>query len=178
MAKTPPRKIAAKKKEVTSPLSSLSIYGKQEMQRIAREDSDKRIAKEVLRSPAADTLWELSGGGKPIRSNTYANLVGGAAKVGALYNPALDAVGINPDEIRNNDNNEETQNTALRFLSHEAGHRADFRRPYDAPGKNAPFKAPSGFCPAFRCHAGEFIDPPFFFLAIAIKQHKQLKKAK
>ena len=115
------------------------------MQRIAQSDSNKRIAEEVLRSPAADTLWELSGGGKPIRTNTYAALMGGrgrSAKAAALYNPALDAVGINPAGLEDNYNDEENRNQALKYLSHEAGHRADFRR-YDTPGKNAPFKVPS-----------------------------------
>lgn len=152
MAQTPPRKIAAKKKALPLPLSSLGIYEKQEMQRIAREDSNKRIAKEVLRSPAADTLWELSGGGKPIRTNTYAELAGlggnnSSGRLGALYNPVLDAVGINPAALDNNQGDAENRDTALNFLSHEAGHRVDFRRggvyPYDAPGKNAPFKVPS-----------------------------------
>jgi hypothetical protein len=158
VAQTPPRKIAAKKKEVTSPLSSLSIYGKQEMQRIARENSDKRIAEEVLRSPAADTLWEISGGGKPVTAANKTDLtlrikrITGSDPLGYYQPPFLqkfgDQVVINPTKLNYADNPDKkfdsdiARSIAMQALTHEAGHRADIRR-NNAPGENAPFKVPS-----------------------------------
>ena len=106
----------------------------------------RRIAEEALLSPAADTLWEISGSGKPIRTNTAAEVLGRFQRNSAAYFPLWDGVGINPAELQSSDY-KENQNNALHALSHEAGHRADFRR-NDAPGRNAPFKLPDVELPA------------------------------
>ena len=120
------------------------------MQRIAREDSDKRIAEEVLRSPAADTLWEISGGGKPTTLANAPSLpqrIKGFTPLG-YYQKFGDQVVINPTKLNYADDPDKkfdsdiARSIAMQALTHEAGHRADIRR-NDAPGENAPFKVPS-----------------------------------
>jgi hypothetical protein len=102
----------------------------------------KKIVGETLRSPAADTLWQISGGGKP---TTFSNLVATVllrARNGlAGYNPIFDNVIMDPSQESLNKNPEESMGVALNALSHEAGHRADFRRS-NPPGRNAPFRLP------------------------------------
>jgi len=113
----------------------------------------KRIAQEVIRSPAADTLWQISGGGAPLTgtgalANIGANLGGGWA---GYYRPVSDNITINPSVFKMYGSSPEEEAWAkedmLRTLSHEAGHRADLAlfnvaRGKKAPGRDAPFRVP------------------------------------
>lgn len=103
----------------------------------------QQLAERTLNSPAADTLWQISGGGKPFRSASRLSSLP-ISVMGALagYNPIFDKIVFNPSHshLSDLDPNVSAYN-ALNAMSHEAGHRADFKRS-DAPGKNAPFKLP------------------------------------
>jgi hypothetical protein len=101
----------------------------------------KRVAEETLRSPMADTLWQISGGGKPFTmSSPVAMIRERASGAIASYRPLLDIVGLDPSALDGNENN--MRSDATRSVSHEAGHRADSRLS-NAPGRNAPFRLPS-----------------------------------
>lgn len=119
------------------------------MQRLKRllvpsvRPESRRIAEAALRSPAADTLWAITGGGKPI--TTTSSVIPRLKGAAATYAPWLDMVSIDPASLQNADS-AENQRDALMYLSHEAGHRADFRR-NDTPGRNAPFKLPAATSP-------------------------------
>lgn len=105
----------------------------------------KRVAKETLTSPLADTLWQLSGGGRPMTTAnplnplTLAQTLYGA---NAAYNPIFDAVTMSGRKLAGVGDAGEISYEAERFLAHEAGHRADMRRGRAAPGRQAPFQLP------------------------------------
>lgn len=103
----------------------------------------QQLANKTLQSPAADTLWQISGGGKPITSsNRFDAMVGNLRNFVGGYNPVLDQVSLNPSKPNFSDPDPDANAyDALNVISHEAGHRADFRRS-DAPGRNAPFQLP------------------------------------
>lgn len=100
----------------------------------------KRVAEETMRSPMADTLWQISGGGKPIQTTSQMGTIPTRLKGAvASYVPFLDVVSLDPSALQYDEDS--MRSDATQSLSHEAGHRADSRRS-DAPGRNASFEVP------------------------------------
>lgn len=103
--------------------------------------SANRVTKEVLTSPLADSLWSISGGGKPIASRGYLQQFISPGALGT-YDENLDWVTVIPREFPQT-NEADIRDRARGVLMHEAGHRVQARRnPMDVPGGNAPFKLP------------------------------------
>lgn len=98
----------------------------------------QQLVERTLSSPAADTLWQISGGGKPRLASVPINGRGALAS----YYPIFDKIVFNPShpDLSDLDSTVSAEN-ALYAMSHEAGHRTDSKRS-DAPGRNAPFKLP------------------------------------
>lgn len=122
--------------------------------------SANRVTKEVLTSPLADSLWSISGGGKPVTSRGYLRKFLSPGALGA-YDENLDWVTIIPREFPQT-NEADIRDRARGVLMHEAGHRVQARRnPMDVPGGNAPFKLPpqSPQIPEPKASTGEFIAP-------------------
>jgi hypothetical protein len=103
--------------------------------------SANRVIKETLTSPLADSLWSISGGGKPVTSRGYLQQFVSPGALGT-YDENLDWVTVIPREFPQT-NEADIRDRARGVLMHEAGHRVQARRnPMDVPGGNAPFKLP------------------------------------
>lgn len=135
--------------------------------RLLRRSPVRQEADELLRSPTADSLWAVSGGGRPSVTTSPFNPSSAAfprlgRSASGAYHPIADIVSLNPAEYPADENTEYRREDMRTTLAHEAGHRAQRKMGKDAPGGTLPYRLPRNDNPTPQESAARQAVDPYY----------------